>query len=112
MEQVDSRPSYVFPCQIYDIKMTGHYIVNERYQECHFMLMNGILMCVNEEDVIEKYQLLTIYPTIQHDAENPDLKYKICATTGGSFCPAPARLVTVFEPQEKFDNLYSWLPRP
>lgn len=109
IEIVDSRPSYVYPCQIYDVKIVGVYYTEiysaGRFEGCSIMMIKGILMCVKHEEAIEKYRLLTIYPTIQHDAENPGLNYKICAITGGSYCPAPARIVTVVEPEEKFRNL-------
>lgn len=95
---IDSHESIISPCQIYYVTITASYWEYLEPKTCYFLLIDGFLMCVDEEEVLPDYQLLALYPLILYA---PEISYSICSIKMKSICPAPAKVPSIVEPAEE-----------
>lgn len=115
---VGNRESFIPPCEIFFVTMNATYNagVNEfKWETCFFILIDGLLMCVDVEEVLPDYQVLALYPVIHNSG--PDLQtragvsYSICSSgmeMMKPLCPGPAKVPSIVEPaEETFHELWA-----
>ncbi len=103
---IDSRPSPIHPCKIFDVTIRGIYGSHQAgWEECFIMIIDGLLLCVDEQDVIPEYQLVTIYPTIEE--QYMEMHYRICSENVILHCPGPANIASIAQPEEEIGD-FTW----
>lgn len=95
-------------CSSLEVNMYGQYL--EPAGTCNFILIDDILLCVEENERLPKYESIHIFPRLQStDTDEQFISYNVCAKPGGpgAFfgCSEFAKILSIKVSEEDFVGL-------
>lgn len=86
---VEIRESNIYPCYEYDVTMQGVYGKYPDYQFCKVILIDGVLWCIEEQDMVSGEEIINLFP---QRVPTAGLLYNICGARMETYCNMPARV--------------------
>lgn len=96
---VDTRASNIYPCEIFDVKLTGRYGNYPDFQYCKILQIDGVLWCTDSDDMVTGGEILSLFPVLYETSSGPYIGYNICLHSMEQYC-SPPLLVQFIQPRE------------